>query len=239
MCYNFDYNNLEITMRKLKFGFTIAEIATSMTIIGVVAALLMPQVVKNLQKNQAGPILGRAVEQIVLGNQNLIQMANISTNSVTQFDVLGGIRERDLNPASQTNNFILSILPEIIPAFWNLENETIDADEILEIRSFTPNADEENNAIPLSYRFSKISAGVAIDNNNINATPNGNDEDTGMIIYIDTTGWDKAPNIYGRDIFAFHLINNGTLRPFNENDADNGLELTQQVVKDGFRVTYN
>ena len=68
---------------------------------------------------------------------------------------------------------------------------------------------------------------------------NGEDDDTGVEVYIDTTGWDKGPNIFGRDIFAFHLINNGTLKPFNGNEAINGLELTERVVRDGFKITYD
>ena len=218
-------------MKKKKFGFTIAEVATSMTILGVIAAMLMPQVVKNMQKNQAGAILGRAVEQITLGNQNYIQYKNL--NSVSQTNVLGTID--DFYNKNYTN---------IIPTFWGLEKNELDIDNIQPLKNFDnteANETYENKIITVGHPFklSRLSAGISYYEPN-SLTPMGeNDVDTGVEIYIDTTGWDKKPNTFGKDIFAFHLINNGTLKPFNEDDANNGLELTERVVRDGFKVTYD
>ena len=218
-------------MKKKKFGFTIAEVATSMAILGVIAAMLMPQVVKNMQKNQAGAILGRVVEQITLGNQNYIQISNMEKNSQT--DVLGTI-EKFYN-----NEYI-----DIIPTFWGLESEELPVNNIQALKNFDnteANETYENKIITVGHPFkiSRLTAGVSYYEPN-NLTPmDGSSVDTGVEIYIDTTGWDKGPNTFGRDIFAFHLINNGTLKPFNEDDADNGLELTERVVRDGFKVTYD
>ena len=48
-------------MKRLRNGFTLAEVLTTLIIVGVVAAIVIPMVAKNIQKQQAGPILGRAV----------------------------------------------------------------------------------------------------------------------------------------------------------------------------------
>ena len=45
-------------MKKTKPGFTLAEVATSLTIVGVIAAMLIPQLVKNTQKNQTDLLKG-------------------------------------------------------------------------------------------------------------------------------------------------------------------------------------
>lgn len=63
-------------MKTKKTGFTLMEVLLTLCIIGVVAALVIPQLVKNIQKNTAGAELGRMVEQVELGCQNYIQAYN-------------------------------------------------------------------------------------------------------------------------------------------------------------------
>lgn len=63
-------------MIRLKKGFTLTEVLLAMTVIGVISALVMPQLVKSTQKDKAGIVLGRAVEQIELGCQNMMQQYN-------------------------------------------------------------------------------------------------------------------------------------------------------------------
>ena len=59
-----------------KIGFTLPEVLVALTIVGVIAAITIPQVVSNVEKKKVGPSLGRSVEQIDLGSQNLIQHYN-------------------------------------------------------------------------------------------------------------------------------------------------------------------
>ena len=60
-------------MRNFRPAFTLVETLIAMAIIGVIAAITIPQVVKNMNKNQSAIVLARAVEQINLGCQNIIQ----------------------------------------------------------------------------------------------------------------------------------------------------------------------
>ena len=63
-------------MKRNKKAFTLAEVSIAMAVIGIVATLILPLVVKNVQKLQTGPMLGRILEQIETGNQNIINLAN-------------------------------------------------------------------------------------------------------------------------------------------------------------------
>lgn len=63
-------------MKNHKTGFTLAEILLTLGIIGVLSAIVIPQVMYGVQKDKNGAVLGRAVEQIELGCQNIIQSSN-------------------------------------------------------------------------------------------------------------------------------------------------------------------
>ncbi len=67
--------------QKLKFGFTLVETLLALTIIGIVAALTIPQLGKTINKDKAGPTLAKSVQQIELGCQNLIQAYNARENA--------------------------------------------------------------------------------------------------------------------------------------------------------------
>lgn len=62
--------------QKLKHGFTLTEVLLALTIIGVVTALTIPQLVKTVNKDKAGTTLAKTVQQIELGCQNIIQSYN-------------------------------------------------------------------------------------------------------------------------------------------------------------------
>lgn len=74
-----------------KSGFTLAELLISLTIIGVVAAITIPQVVKNVQKRQANAVLERTVEQIEVGCQNMIQAQNDKITNGAYIDKVSSI----------------------------------------------------------------------------------------------------------------------------------------------------
>ena len=83
-------------MRNYKFGFTLTEALLAMAILGVIGALVIPQLVTNTQKNEAGILLGNTVEQISLGVKNLIQHANDQSLDGSFFDTYGNITTGDL-----------------------------------------------------------------------------------------------------------------------------------------------
>lgn len=223
-------------MKKLKSGFTLAEVATAMTIVGLVAAMVMPLVIKSVQKHQSGTTLGRAVEQITLGNQNIIQFANVRTLNGGYADNLSMVTKKNLG-IDNANTSIITDLASVVPAYWGLNNSQIADDDVKTVKSFS-GGDGGSDATRVNggtkYVFEKFSAGVAICKNNPSIKTELEDE-VGYFIYIDTNGWDKSPNRAGADVFAFKLLNNGTLFPATGTDAG---DYAKRVINDGFRITY-
>ena len=93
-------------MKNLRFGFTIAEVTTALAIVGIVAALVIPLVVKNVQKQQTGPILAKSVQQIELGCMNLVQHANSIATDGSYFESLENITFKDVLGESGTTQEI-------------------------------------------------------------------------------------------------------------------------------------
>ena len=231
-------------MRRIKKGFSLAEVATAMAVVGIVASIIIPQTAKTLQKQQSGIMLGRAIAQIEVGNQNLIQLANQNESTGSIVLTLEMINERDLIPNNPTNNPIIRNLETVVPSFWGLDSNNIEAEDVRPVRTFDgAPANEFINMIEAGntprFNFAKIPASIAIvslrqPNQELSEDVN---VDTSILIYVDTNGWDRMPNTFGKDIFLFSLMNGGKLRPYNQ-AASGGLDLTEQVVEDGFRINY-
>lgn len=233
-------------MRKFRFGFTIAEVATAMAIIGVVAALTMPQLSKNFQKKQAGALLGRAVEQIELGNKNLInfansQIANSQSTDGSMTDVLEMVQLRDVTSISN-NDSIIYTLQDIVQPYWGLSVDEVAASQVKDLKNYDGStANTFMKGLILAgkrYNIEKSQSAVAIYNFATPMSPLSDDieQNTNVWVFIDTNGWDSAPNTFGRDIFLFHVLNGGKLKPYSEGNT--GLERTVRVVNDGYKINY-
>lgn len=59
-----------------KKGFTLAEALVALAVVGVVAAMTVPQIALGVQKKQAGAMLAKAYAQIQQGMQNYVQGYN-------------------------------------------------------------------------------------------------------------------------------------------------------------------
>ena len=77
--------------KNFKKGFTLSELLVTLTIIGVVAAVSIPQLVLGFQKKQTGSQLSRVVSQIELGCQNLIQYENSKITDGSYINTLSAV----------------------------------------------------------------------------------------------------------------------------------------------------
>ena len=229
-------------MKKLKFGFTVVEMITAMAIVGVTAAFVVPMTIKSFNKHQYGIILGKAVQQIITGNQNMIQLANMNNTDGQFTNELTNITEQDLypDPDPGADALIYDNLSNYVAPFWDALNEE-GLPVAINIRPFTVDNENQNqgnddfistinnvNSRNQIFKFNQGPASAVI------VSPQNNQYN----IYIDVTGLKNPPNTYGKDIFAFELLDDGTLRAFDNDDRGNGLRFTQQVVRDNFRITY-
>lgn len=225
-------------MRKLKLGFTLAEILSALAIVGVVSAMVLPMTVKNVQQNQSGPILGRVIEQIQLGSQNMIQFANSNSVDGSFTDVLSTITESDLG-VSLSNRSIFGRFANIVPVYWGLNPEPVELDNNFQVQTFA-GANDANTANIVredgtNYSFKNIPADISI----IGAGAQNSvelDARTGIRIYVDTNGLNNRPNRVGVDIYALDLLNNGRLVPATGIVAG---QRAERVIRDGFRNTMN
>ena len=222
-------------MKIFKSGFTMAEVLAALLIVGVIAILVLPMLVKNMQKQQSVAILGRAVDQIQTGNQNIIQFANVNRTNGSYSNTLSSVNMSDLI-SGQGQTSILLDFEDVIPAYWGLV--PFDGN-LLPIKDFSGNeesTDAQRVDAGTRFSFSKFPGMVAISGNIANIDSiNSADRITDIFVYIDTNGWDRRPNIAGKDVFAFQLRNDGTLRPAFGTDAG---DYADQVLQSGYRINY-
>lgn len=222
-------------MKRLRNGFTLAEVLTTLIIVGVVATIVIPMVAKNIQKQQAGPILGRAVEQIEVGNQNIIQLANDSSTDPSYSLTLSTVSLDNNGNVVLDDDFKNKVIP-----YWGLKSTAIDSEDIITPIDNAGGNDNTANAAmkgedSLCYDFTKFPASACISGDFNGQTTTVLDIETGFTIYIDTNGAAKNPNRVGVDIFAFDLLNNGHLKPAASGSAG---EFAKRVVEAGFRIDY-
>ena len=250
-----------LLMKSLKKGFTLAEILIALSLIGIIAAMMIPQLIDNTKRNRYGATLGKAVQQIELGISNMIQQANDNYSDGSIATTLDLINVADVrgeaitNPANTlTNSFNLF---ELGQPYLGIEgiNET-------EATDYYENTDTNfsHGRIHL-YKFNKFNAYVMYSAQKT-GTLEGNDIYT--IVAIDVNGNSK-PNKIGRDIFGFGLTTTGKLTPagteklkefaahaspdFGNNvplaedgckdgNITNGWSCTARVIQDGFKINY-
>ena len=245
-------------MRVLRLGFTLSEALVAMAIIGIIATMTIPQVIQNTLKNQAGAVLGRTVEQIETGCQNMIQKANdnITVYDGGYYDGLAGLTTKEVF-GSGNKKLSGPGLFDNGSSFFGLTPIEDSATYIASLKDFSGNT-LNASVQPLNstkvYSLNKQKAIVFLSNNDASVSE-FNDFNTA--IYIDVNGIAK-PNRGGKDVFIFGLTNQGKLiprgtklyqqkyysgAPLYENDCKEGNVKTgwscaAKVVKDGYRITY-
>ena len=94
-----------------KFGFTLAEILVTLGVIGIVAALTVPQLVQNINKAHIGPTLQRVVSTIETANIDILRENGVD----------------DLQTIAQTPEEYFRLLAQKIPSSsTKLENSLIE-----------------------------------------------------------------------------------------------------------------
>ena len=187
-------------MMKKSFGFTLGEILIALSVIGVVASLVIPQLVNGHKAGEAQAQFNTAYSLIAKAIADM-DADNISVNPAT-YSEAGSfypifkqyIRYTiDCGKGEDTKN--TSVCPKYGNDFYSTFNEEQKTDtNILDDGSFVLN----NGML------------VAIDND-----PETSDEilkGGNIFISVDINGFNKHPNKHGYDLFTFQLVN-GELLP--------------------------
>lgn len=247
-------------MKHNKFGFTLAEVVVAMAIVGIIAVISAPMVTTAVQKHQTGAVLGAAINQIITGNQHIIQIGNVNRNNISFTDVLALTELQDIGyeqpeqaegteegeEVNAPTDSVLDDFTNVVRGYWSVTPEN----ELIAVEGFNgEDASDDATAVAAAtrYSFSKIPAGVAISGSSVLVDGSVNQDKVsapiGFIIYIDTNGWNVRPNRVGKDIFSFRLLNNGKLVPNETAEYARGSEVTagdyaKRIVEDDFKVEY-
>lgn len=236
-------------MKKIKKGFTLAEILVALGVIGVVAAITIPTVANSINKAKIGPTLAKVIAQIETGNKNIINFANSQpdiANSGAFFDRLSPIKTNNLGIAganTNTNIPIIESFQNVVPPYWGIDRiGTLNGITVREFDGDTDNTTTGEINEQNYYKFKDLPAEIVIIYNNTTSIDyNALDNRSSSLIlnfltfYVDINGWNTKPNTVGKDIFAFQLQNNGLLTPLTDTEAG---DYAQQIINDGFKVTY-
>ena len=206
-------------MKKQKFGFTLAEVLVAMGILGVIGAMLIPQVVSDTQKNEAGILLGNASEQISLGIKNIIQHANEQAEGLAVFDTYDAITRSDLFGQGVTNAARSIREPDLFnncSAFFGTQPLSEAEDTNYNPRAFASDSDlfSRNIASNRTTKYKSKNGMYFMTRESIRLAlfPNRTPDTIINIVIVDVNGGD-APNRTGKDIFLFGITGRGDLVP--------------------------
>ena len=210
----------------MKKGFTIAEILITMGIIGVAAALVLPNMVSKINRNTVGITLSRAVELTEKGFADMLSVARENAANATDFNH----GEELIDPGSISRlsmlqkrffdgvggDFILENPYELIDrASSYIGVDNID-DNVGDYSDLLANAGLFANGFllqPTFFKLKKINAYLIFDDDGTNDVNIADDPDIVIRrIFFDTNG-ENAPNEVGEDIFLFGLTDSGHLVP--------------------------
>lgn len=202
----------DINMKK---GFTLAEVLITLTIIGVVAAMTIPTLVQNSQKQEYVSKLQKFVS--VFSNGMKMAMVNTNCSDLLCADLeFGSLRSATASdPLPQA--FLDATGFKIIKECRRASNMYLD--QSTDCWAPTKALDGTNQSIRESsssaaYEF-VLTDGMAVDISygfDSCSLTDVNDVKSCALITVDVNGL-KAPNQTGRDVFSFWLGRNGALYP--------------------------
>ena len=225
-------------MKKNKQGYSLAEVLIALAIVGVVAALTIPSLVKNTADTSLGPSIGRAVQSVETGLANVFALAQKRaadndthfTNSLSALQVknlFSGAENEDDYLADGT---LLFDMTQGIMGCKKIENNGY-LDDIKEYSGNTKLSSTYNDLdnTVLIFNFEKKQAlvmqmsisGISEYLTNIGYKDVPQDVVIGRI-FIDGNGKD-APNRLGHDVFLFGLTNSGHLVPAGSEAYNNNI----------------
>ena len=164
---------------KLK-GFTLAEVLITVALLGVVASMTLPALSTNMQKQQAGSALMRAIS--TLDNANALML--VEHDIVSFGDTCVG------GTAGTTNYVANCFIGRHVMDKIGAGSVT---DENVSYKQFN-SADSE--AVPSTYYMTKNGFTYAFDSTVV---------DGKSIVYIDVNGPNKRPNELGKDLFVAYM----------------------------------
>ncbi len=228
-------------MKKL-FAFTLAEVLITLGIIGVVAAMTLPTVIANYQKQQTVAKLKKSYSILVQVMQKSV--ADNSSAELGAGDVLYASKVKDF---FQTYWFPYFNSPNIYKGALGTD--------FYSFRNGNPTGVEIFTSYDFGRVFFTTQDGVAYFVNLMTWSGNKDSEEglgqalfaSKQTVYIDINGM-KKPNMFGKDVFVFEIdFQNGIVRPGGNNSSEfainnscsksgDGISCAAKILRDGWKI---
>ena len=229
------------------FAFTLAEVLITLGVIGVVAALTMPNLIANYQKRVYAVQAQKVANTIVNGLCLMMSDAGVESIDDTDFWTYLGGNRYDLNGENYTEKTIdISALNTFIKQkkYFNL---------IKDIELLSPESARKykaiNNSVSVDFppnNYATCALFTTIDGAEMcfmYASDGGY-----LDVFVDTNGYNKLPNTVGLDCFDFYISNlatfdvssfNHTIEMHNSNCRRGQLgDCYQSLIKNNWKISY-
>lgn len=220
-----------------KIGFTLAEVLVTLGIIGVVAALTMPQFTANTRNQSNASKLSTIVSDyenvfgLMLLQENCTKMEDTefgaaTTNSarstaLNKYTKFIAIKQ---NPTELGYSSPMSamLFPLTSPAL--AATDPNDEPEDYSLTTFYPKnlRKDGNNAIRIDFGISLTNGAIIM----AAPKPDGSRDEVWRELVIDVNGT-TSPNTLGRDVFAFVLTQEGHMFPYGSLEAKKLLQVSK------------
>lgn len=201
-----------------KLGFTLVEILVAFGIIGVISALLIPQLQSSYKKQVYASTLATTASNFENAMAKMMSAENVTTLWETNAwqDLVGendNINTNGLNSSTDTDGLISkfqSRLSDYLKISDMRVNSADNAPFLLRLENGT-------DCMLIIYPPDT----TEIDSTEINTieTNGGQLIEVAGVLYVDVNTVNSKPNKVGRDSFAFLIGNDGTLYPFGGLDV--------------------
>mgnify|MGYP004662963923 CR=1 FL=1 len=227
-------------------AFTLAEVLITLGIIGVVAALTLPTVIQNYQKQvtvnklkKAYSVLGQVAQRAIADNGAISVTNGEPLNSNTCKSIfhtywLPYFKGAEVYPEGKKPNLNdnTAFYRHLRSGYWDTNIYTLYAAG----RIFFTTPDDMSFYIDIMKWVSKYDN----DGKLISQTGVYNSFQT---VYVDINGL-KQPNTIGKDVFIFTIdFEKGIAKPWGYNSSDsainsNDVYYAAKIIKDGWKITY-
>lgn len=222
-------------MKSIKEGFTLAEMLITLSLIGVLAALTLPSVMKNTGSAKISASLCRAVEEVETSIANIFADARTKNSAFDVKNSISALQVKDILDDSNNNSYLAD--GDILFSTTNAMLGTLPVSNSY-LRSVTNyngstllTSTYSNFGSYPAYKFSKRNSIIipeTIDSSNIDnyLTTNGlSDLPPDVVIqriFVDANG-EERPNSIGKDIFLFGLTDSGHMIPAGTQAYNNNI----------------
>lgn len=185
---------------KKKFGFTLAEVLITLTVIGVVAALAAPALSSAFQKSKVGPSLRKVMNTLENANELLLNSRDSDRLSFA---------------LNNTDRYISELSNHVKGSVPSAEGDKSLSGTNYKLKQHNGTDYTPDNAENLRVFNLESGESLAISTQEVTPPEGSAGSAKGIFaeMYYDLNGFEKKPNKLGKDIFVFVIDDNGSVVP--------------------------